>query len=95
MASVQRVGDTNSAGGVALGGGSSGVFVNGRSVVVEGTPVTAHTCCGRRGCAAHCGPVTTSGSRTVKVGGIPLIYTGSADTCGHPRVGGSPNVTVG
>ena len=95
MPGLQRVGDTNSAGGVARGGGSSSVSINGRPVIVEGTPVTAHTCCGRRGCDIHCGPVTAGGSGSVFAGGVPVIYTGSVDTCGHPRSGGSADVIVG
>jgi hypothetical protein len=31
----------------------------------------------------------------VLVNGIPLVLTNDIDTCGHARVGGSPNVTVG
>jgi len=83
MPAIQRVGDANTAGGIAQIGVAS-VRVNGRNVIVVGN----------RGCAIHCSATTTNGSRTVRAGGIPIVYTGSADTCGHPRAGGSPNVKI-
>jgi uncharacterized Zn-binding protein involved in type VI secretion len=95
MAAAQRVGDTNSAGGVAQGGISS-VRINGRPIIVSGNPVTPHPCCGRRGCPPiHCSATTSGGSGTVKAGGISIIRTGDVDTCGHPRSGGSGDVNIG
>jgi uncharacterized Zn-binding protein involved in type VI secretion len=92
MPAVQRQGDANSAGGVATSGVIS-VRINGRPVVVPGISVTPHPCCGRRGCAIHCAAVTTGGSGTVRAGGKPIIRTSAdADSCGHARAGGSPNV---
>jgi hypothetical protein len=32
---------------------------------------------------------------SVRAGGKPVVVTGNADTCGHARVGGSPNVFAG
>ena len=94
MPAIQRVGDANTAGGIAHIGIAS-VRVNGRCVIVVGNPVTPHPCCGSRGCPPiHCSATTANGSRTVRAGGIPIVYTGSADTCGHPRAGGSPNVKI-
>jgi uncharacterized Zn-binding protein involved in type VI secretion len=94
MPAVQRQGDANSAGGVATSGVSS-VRVNGRAVVVPGISVTPHPCCGRKGCAIHCAAVTTGGSGTVRAGGKPVIRTSAdADSCGHARAGGSPDVRV-
>lgn len=94
MPAAQRQGDANSAGGVATSGIGS-VRVNGRPIVVNNIRVTAHPCCGRRGCPPiHCHAVTSNGSGTVRAGGIPVIRTGDNDTCGHPRVGGSGDVRV-
>jgi uncharacterized Zn-binding protein involved in type VI secretion len=95
MAAVQRQGDVNAAGGVANGGVAS-VRVNGRSIIVTGCSVTPHPCCGQKGCPPiHCSATTSGGSASVRAGGIPVIRTGDSDTCGHARVGGSPNVRVG
>lgn len=91
MPAVQRQGDANGSGGVVTSGVAS-VRVNGRPVVVPGISVTPHPCCGRKGCAPHCSAVTAGGSGTVRAGGRRVIRTGDADTCGHTRAGGSPNV---
>jgi len=94
MPTVQRVGDANSAGGIATVGVAS-VRVNGRAIIVNGNPVTPHPCCGRKGCPPiHCSAVTTNGVGSVRAGGIPVVLTGCSDTCGHPRVGGSPDVRI-
>ena len=95
MPAIQRVGDQNSAGGVILNGDDT-VLINGRPVAIQGVNVSPHPCCGRRGCPpTHCNAKTQSNNSTVLVNGIPLIFTNDIDTCGHARVGGSPNVTVG
>ena len=94
MPLVVRMGDVNSAGGVA----TSGVFTvlcNGRPVVGPGVGVTPHPCCGAKGCGIHCGAVTTMGSPTVLAGGRPVVFTGSPDTCGHSRATGSFDTIVG
>ena len=94
MPAVQRVGDADSAGGVASGGIDS-VRVNGRPVIVDGNSVSAHPPCGqRRAPPIHCSAVTAGGSGSVRAGGIPVVYTGAGDTCGHARAGGSDNVRV-
>ena len=95
MPAAQRVGDADDAGGVATGGVGS-VRVNNRAVIVNGNSVTPHPCCGRKGCPpVHCSATTTSGSGTVRAGGISINRTGDADSCGHSRSGGSDNVQVG
>ena len=95
MPAVQRVGDADGAGGVASGGVGS-VRVNNRPIIVDGNSVSAHPCCGQRGCPGiHCGPSTAGGSGTVRAGGIAVSLTGDADTCGHARSGGSGDVRAG
>lgn len=95
MPAVQRKGDPNSAGGVAMQGIDS-VRINGRPVVVEGMPVSPHPCCGQNGCPpVHCNARTNNGVSTVRAGGKPIVVDGKTDTCGHPRINGSPNVRIG
>lgn len=94
MPAVQRTGDVNSAGGVVRSIVNS-VLVNGRTIVAGICPVTPHPCCGADGCQAHCSARTVPRSVSVFAEGKPLILTTFIDSCGHPRVGGSPNVFVG
>lgn len=95
MPQIQRVGDTNSAGGVITSGIDS-VRINGRPVAVPGRSVSAHPPCGqRRAPPGHCSAVTTGGTSSVRAGGQPIIVTGSADSCGHARSGGSADVRIG
>jgi uncharacterized Zn-binding protein involved in type VI secretion len=92
---VQRLGDRNTAGGIATRGDSS-VLVNGRPVVTIGSRVTPHPCCGAKGCPPiHCSASTTSTNFTVLVKGRPITTAGDVDTCGHSRSSGSSDVLVG
>ena len=89
---IQRVGDVNTAGGVAVSGAAT-VRINGRAVVLPGVSVTPHPCCGRRGCPpVHCSAVTVGGRADIRVEGQPAIVTGDVDSCGHARAGGSEDV---
>lgn len=97
MPAVQRVGDANGAGGVAQGGVAS-VRVNGQPIIVDGNPVTAHAPWPQRRNnphPPHAAATTTGGNGTVKAGGVPVVTTGCADTCGHARAGGSGDVRAG
>lgn len=95
MPAVQRVGDRNSAGGVITNGDGS-VLINGRAVAIQGASVSAHPCCGQKGCPpTHCNAKTQANNSSVLVNGVPLVLTGDVDTCGHPRAGGSADVRVG
>ena len=96
MPGVQRQGDSDAGGGIANGGIPS-VKVNGRPIMIAGQSVTPHPPYPRRGRNAHnCGgTVTRGGASTVRAGGQPVVVTGDADSCGHPRVGGSDNVRAG
>jgi uncharacterized Zn-binding protein involved in type VI secretion len=93
--SIQRVGDRNTAGGVITKGDDS-VLINGRAVAIRGVSVSAHPCCGWKGCPpTHCNAKTQTKNSTVLVNGVPLILTDDKDTCDHPRAGGSADVLVG
>ena len=94
MPNVVRVGDQNTAGGVALQGAST-VFADGSSVVLPGSPVTPHGCCGLPGCSAHCAAQTQGGSSTVFIEGKPVVLSTDIDTCGHSRQTFGPTVFVG
>lgn len=75
--------------------GEPTVIVNGRPAGIHQADITPHPCCGSKGCAIHCNAKTTTGSSTVFAGGKPVLYVGVADTCGHTRAQGSPDVFVG
>jgi uncharacterized Zn-binding protein involved in type VI secretion len=95
MPAVQRQGDADSVGGVATSGVAS-VRVNGRPIVVNGISVTPHFPCGKKKAPkTHCNATTSNGNSTVRAGGKPVVTANNTDTCGHPRVGGSPNVRAG
>jgi uncharacterized Zn-binding protein involved in type VI secretion len=92
---VQRVGDQNSAGGLILRGDNT-VLVNGRAIAVQNAPVSPHPCCGAQGCPpVHCNAQTQASTGQILVNGVPLIINNDTDTCGHNRVGGSPDVVIG
>lgn len=88
MPAVSRVGDADSGGGRVTAGVDS-VIVNGRPIAVNGNPVSGH------GRSPHSSPRTAGGLTTVLAGGVPVTRVGDADTCGHARAQGSPNVTAG
>ena len=90
MASVQRVGDQDSAGGKIVQGENS-VRVNGQPVAVGDKMVTPHP----KG-QPHAKAKTKAGqNNTVRANGQYIVVAGDTDTCGHKRVGGSPNVKIG
>lgn len=92
---IQRVGDPNSAGGLIVSGDPT-VLVNGRPIAIQNVAVTPHPCCGQRGCPPiHCDARTQSNAANILVNGRPVILAGDIDTCGHPRVAGSPDVRAG
>ena len=93
MPAVQRVGDLNAGGGIALGPGHDNVLVNGRPALKPNTPFTPHIGCNPKK-PIHCAGVVgiMGGSPSVRANGIPLVVTGDKDSCQHGRSGGSPNV---
>lgn len=89
---VVRVGDINSAGGVAVQGHPN-ITVNGRLAARQGSRVTPHKPCPKP--PIHCSATAAfPGSRLVTMNGIPTLRIGDVDTCGHPRATGSPNCTA-
>ena len=97
MPAVQRKGDQNDGTGEATGGVAS-VRVNNLPIMIPGEPVTAHPPYGRKGRKTihnDGSQKTAGGVATVRAGGKPVVVTGNADTCGHSRAGGSPNVFAG
>jgi len=89
MPQVHRMGDPNDAGAPIVSVPQSTVFVNGRIGSVDGSSVAGH------GKNVHSSPKTANGSATVFFGGIPANRQGDADTCGHTRTSGSPDMIVG
>jgi len=94
MPNVERNGDENIAGGIALQGAKT-VFVNGVNIMLPGMIVTPHKCCGWTGCDIHCVAKTKGGSSSVFAEGLSVIHVLDIDTCGHQRSNPSPNVFVG
>lgn len=88
MPAIHRQGDANAAGAPVTNVPQGTVFANGSLVSVDGSSVADH---GRR---AHDAPNTANGSATVFINGIPVNKAGDADTCGHTRATGSPDVFV-
>ena len=93
MPGVQRVGDPNSGGGIAIGPGHNNVLINGRPALIPATPFTPHIGCNPK-FPIHCvGVVAVSGtSRSVFANGQPLVLDGGKDSCLHGRMMGSPDV---
>jgi uncharacterized Zn-binding protein involved in type VI secretion len=93
MSGVQRVGDPNSGGGIAVGPGHNDVLVNGRPAAIPGTPYTPHIGCSPDD-PIHCfGLIAIGGTaRTVYANGIPLVIDGAKDMCSHSRIAGSFDV---
>jgi uncharacterized Zn-binding protein involved in type VI secretion len=93
MPGVQRVGDPNSGGGIAVGPGHTNVLVNGRPALIPATPFTPHIGCNPK-FPIHCiGVVGITGmSKSVFANGIPLVLDGGSDSCKHSRKLGSFDV---
>ena len=95
MPAVQTDGDANDSGGTVSGGVAS-VRTNNKPTTVNGNPVTAHAPWKPdKAHKPHAAATTANGKGTVRAGGIPIVATGCADTCGHARAGGSGDVRAG
>lgn len=97
MPAAQRLGDENAGTGKATGGVDS-VRVNNLPIMIPAQAVTAHPPYGRRRrrTVHNDGSQKTAGGvASVRAGGKPVVVTTDVDSCGHARVGGSPDVFVG
>ncbi len=88
MPEVHRLTDPNTDGASIVDVIQKTVFANNLLVSVNGSPVEGH------GLPPHSDPVTANGSQTVFIENIPVNKRGDADTCGHARETGSPDVFV-
>ena len=88
MPKVARMGDVNSGGGIIQTIPQSTVFANGKLISVNGSRGSGHA----PGILALNAWVTSNGSTTVFIEGIPVNDEGDADDCTHVRVDGSTNV---
>ena len=90
---IVRKGDTNSAGGRATSGRGS-VKSSGVELAAYRSSVSAHPCCGRKGCNVHCAASVGGGASTVHAAGKPVHIVSDSDTCGHKRARGDKKVIV-
>lgn len=88
MPEVQRQYDANTAGAEIIRVAQRSVYANNILVSVDGSRVKGH------GIGKHFSPETANGSRNVYIENIPVNRRGDNDSCGHPRKGGSTNVSV-
>ena len=86
MPGILRQGDTNVRGGV-ISSGDASVRINGVSVAVQGSPVTAYNIGKVRA------PAVTTGSSSVRINGRPLSLSTNVDSRGTPWSGSGSNVT--
>lgn len=89
---VHRKTDPNTGGGKVDKIPQSTVYANNLLVSVDGSEGTSHPPCPN--VVIHCKGnwITANGNPTVFAEGIPVNNKGDADTCGHVRDTGSPNV---
>jgi len=85
MPGVTRHGDT--AGGAIISSQST-VKADSKNIIVHGDSVASH------GTGLHAAPTMIAGSDSVFIGGIAVVNTGDAATCGHTS-SGSSSVNVG
>jgi len=90
MPRTHRLTDSNSAGGSVTGTTQGTVYANNLLVSTDGSSVSPDAACSNGN--IHCSPNTANGGPTVFAENIPVNSAGDPDTCGHPRVAGSPNV---
>ena len=88
---VHRLNDSNSAGGSITTIPQGTVYANNLPVSVDGSIGTSASSCPL---IPHCGGEwqTAQGRFTVWANNIRVNCEGDADTCGHPRAMGSPDV---
>ncbi len=86
MAQLSRMGDANQFGGKIMRGAGT-VFCNGKQVGLHVSPISPHKPGG-----IHLRAKTVDGSPTVFAEGVPVLRTGSGNTCGHSIIEGSSDV---
>ena len=89
---VHRMNDWNSAGGTITSIPQGTVYANNLLVAVDGSIGTGHPPCPIPSIHCHSNWDTAEGRNTVFAHNIPVNCEGDSDTCGHPRINGSPNV---
>lgn len=86
---LHRLTDRNSAGAPIISVRQNSVYENNLLVSVDGSPVQPH------GPSVHASPVTANGSNKLFIENIRVNRLSDSDSCGHPRVAGSPNTFIG
>jgi uncharacterized Zn-binding protein involved in type VI secretion len=89
MPAAHRLGDADEAGAPIVNIQQGTVYINNVLASIDGSDVDGH------GTGEHASPVTDNGSPTVFITNIPANRQGDADSCGHPRAEGSPDVYIG
>lgn len=84
---VQRMGDSNTTGGIIMTGIPT-VLVEGQPIATLGMPVSPHG-------YYHYGAVTTATQFGVFCMGMPVTRMGDPDSCGDLRIGGARTVFIG
>jgi uncharacterized Zn-binding protein involved in type VI secretion len=79
--------------GIAIGGSSPKVFINGARAALQGTSIVSHTILVGEVCVAHSAVVNT-GSSKVFCGGIPISRLGDSADLGAIN-SASSNVSAG
>ena len=82
------MGDLNNKGGKIIRGAKT-VFANGIPVGLHVSPILSHPAGPQ-----HKAAVTVTASPTVFIEGVPVLRTGTVDSCGDVTVTGSPNINV-
>lgn len=90
MPQLSRFGDSNEVGGTIMRGAGS-VFANGIPIGINVSQITSHAPWGAPH-PLHEAAMTTDGSPSVFVEGVPVLRTGSGTSCGHPIIQGSPDI---
>lgn len=88
MAKLSRMGDLNNKGGKIIRGAKT-VFANGIPIGLHVSPILPHPAGPK-----HKKAVTITASPTVFAEGVPVLRTGSIDSCGDVTITGSPDVNV-
>jgi uncharacterized Zn-binding protein involved in type VI secretion len=86
MPAVHRLFDKNAAKAEIVKVFQSSVFANNLPVSIDGSKVAPHL--------LHRNPFTANGSKDVFIENKSVNRQNDKDTCGHPRVIGSPDVFV-